>query len=274
MSGRDTVVCITGCGSGIGRHLAECFYRRGYCVVCTDCMMERLHYATEWNHARVIVEALDVTRRQDWQRCMKLIDERWGRLDVLINNAGVLDTDYFHEIVDLDVVDMQIDVNLKGPIYGMHYALALLRKSPSPVVINISSLAGVAPIPGMSIYTASKYGLRGFTLAVATELERLGIRVYNVSPDAVRTPLIEGVRHKAASNLLFSGVLLSVEDVERVVFRLLRGPRRREVLLPWWRALLAHFANCFPYWSKGIARLLDAKGDKKRKQLSARNGDH
>lgn len=268
------MVCITGCGSGIGRHLAERFYRRGYRVVCTDRAVERLDYALGWERGRVSVMALDVTRREDWQRCMKQVGERWGRLDVLINNAGVLDTDFFHEIADLDVVDIQIDVNLKGPIYGMHYALPLLRKSLSPVVINISSLAGVAPIPGMSIYTASKYGLRGFTLAVATELDRLGIRVYNVSPDAVRTPLIEGVRHKSASNLLYSGVLLSVEDIERVVFRLLRRPRRREVLLPWWRALLAHFANCFPYWSKGVARLLDAKGEKKRKQLAARNGEH
>jgi len=244
MSGRDTVVCITGCGSGIGRHLAE-----------------------------ACIEALDVTRREDWQRCMGLVAERWGRLDVLINNAGILDTEYFHEIVDLETVDAQIDVNLRGPIYGMYYALPLLRKSPSAVVINISSLAGVAPIPGMSIYTATKYGLRGFSLAVATELEELGIRVYNISPDAVRTPLIEGVRHKSASNLLFSGTLLDVEDIERVVFRLMRRPRRREVLLPWWRALLAHFANCFPYWSKGIARILDAKGEKKRRQMQARRDD-
>ncbi len=260
------IVFLTGCGSGIGKHLAQTFYQRGYKVIATDIDLQKLDYASQWDNTRKLIVKLDVSKKADWINAINLLINKWHDLDIMINNAGVLSTDYIYEISDIKDIDNQIDINLKGTIYGTYFILDFLMKKKDGIIINISSLAGVAPIPGMSIYSASKYGVRGFTLAVAQELSKKGIKVYNISPDAVKTPLIDGVKHKKSGNLLFSGALLTPEDIEKIVFKLIKQPARREILLPWWRAVLAHFGNCFPYFSSIIADWLDKYGYKKRQK--------
>ncbi len=266
MNKTSKIVFLTGCGSGIGKHLAQSFYKRGYKVIATDIDVQKLDYTSHWDKDRKLIAKLDVTQISDWKNAIDLLKNKWNDLDIMINNAGILVTDYFYDIKNIKDIDNQIDINLKGTIYGTHFILPFLLKKQDGIIINISSLAGVAPIPGMSIYSASKYGVRGFTLAIAPELAGKGIKVYNISPDAVNTPLVDGVKHKKASNLLFSGVLLSPQDIEKVVFKLLKKPARREILLPWWRAVLARFGNCFPYISSAMAGWLDKYGNKKRKK--------
>ncbi len=264
------VVFITGAGSGIGKHLARSFYKKEYNVVASDVDFSALDYTNDWDTDRKMTLKLDVTRTEDWENAVKTLEAGWNDLDIIINNAGILLTDYFYDIKNLNHIDSQIDINLKGPIYGTYYLLPFLMKKKDGIIINISSLAGVAPIPGMSIYSASKYGVRGFTLAIANELDKLGIHVYNISPDAVDTPLIDRVKDKRASNLLYSGTILTPADIEKAVFKLLEKPARREILIPWWRAVLAKTANCFPYLSSFLASMLDKKGEKGRKTFQKR----
>lgn len=258
-------VMITGCGSGIGRHLTQTFYQKGANIVVTDIDESKLDFTSNWDKNRFLAYKLDVTSKNQWKDVIGKVRKKWKHIDILVNNAGIADAEFFVDIKDENHLDKPIDVNLKGTVYGVYYTLPLLKEG--SVIINISSLAGVAPIPGISLYSASKFGVRGFTLAIAPELEKHGIFVYNVSPDAVLTPLLEKVKRYSASNMIFSGAILQCQDIEKAIIKLLNKPRRREILLPWWRGFLAKFGNCFPYLASPLIPLLTKKGDKKRKQF-------
>ena len=195
MTVENKTVLITGCGSGIGKHLTKAFYEKGARVVATDIDLNKLAYTENWEDNKVLTFQLDVTSKQQWKEVITEVENRWNNIDILINNAGILEAEFFGEIKDENHLDRQIDINLKGTVYGVYYALLLMAEG--SVIINISSLAGVAPIPGISLYSASKFGVRGFTLSIAPELEKQGIFVYNISPDAVNTPLLENIKDNA-----------------------------------------------------------------------------
>ncbi len=261
---KSQVIFITGCGSGIGRHLARVFYQEGARVAISDLREETMDYVADWESERYLRQKLDVRLWSDWERAIQATLDKWGRIDVLINNAGVMITNFIDQVRP-EEVEQQIDVNLKGVIYGTMQAVWVMKAQPDGgIVINISSLAGVAPLPGLSVYSASKFGVRGFTLAVAEELKHTPVRVYNLAPDAVRTPLIARERGKEAANIVFSGPLLQVEDVEKAVRRLLRRPGWRELLIPRQRGWLALFACVFPGLATILRPWLERQGRRRR----------
>ena len=256
---------ITGCGRGIGKHLGEAFYQEGHNVILTDIKKESLSYAKNWEKNRVLLLKLDVRKPKEWKKSIEKALEKFSSIDVLINNAGVLICNFLEEIHE-EEIDLQIDTNLKGVIYGCYYiSQAMKERGRGGIIINISSLAGVAPIPGLSIYTASKFGVRGFSLAISYELRGKGIYVYNLSPDAVKTPMIEEEIHKKASSMIFSGSLLEPKDIEKAIRKLLKKPLKKEILIPTLRGLLARLGNFFPTLSSPLAPLLFMIGEKRKK---------
>ncbi len=106
-----------------------------------------------------------------------------------MNNAGLLIPDWIGAVRDEDV-DRLFDVNAKGVVYGTREAARRFVQRGGGHIVNVGSLAGLAPIPGLSLYVASKFAVRGFTLAVGTELAKQGVAVTLVMPDAVQTPMI------------------------------------------------------------------------------------
>ncbi|MER7367048.1 SDR family oxidoreductase [Nonomuraea wenchangensis] len=139
---------------------------------------------------------LDVTSAAGWQAAVATAVERFGKLNVLVNNAGILDGG------PLGVYTEQqwrriLDINLTGPFLGLSVARdALVAARPSSV-INISSAAGLQGVAGMHGYTASKFGLRGLTKSAALELAEHGVRVNSVHPGGILTPMIAGLSAEA-----------------------------------------------------------------------------
>jgi len=267
------VMLITGCASGIGCHLAKTFYKEGHKIIATDIELEKLQAiakAENWAESRVLLLPLDVRNHQQWQTTFDTLIQKWGRLDVLINNAGVMRSNFIHEI-DLSEIDLHLDINTKGVMLGAHLAAKQMIKQSAGHIINIASLAGIAPLPGESLYCASKFAIRGFTFSIAYELKQYGIAVTAISPDAVDTPLLENTLDSKAAALNFTAnSILTPAHVEKAVQKALKK-RPIEITLPMYRTWMAIVVSAAPNNSLigSLKERMWKKGERKQAKLAA-----
>ena len=191
---RDKVVLITGASSGIGRAVALELARRGASVV--------VNYVGKPEEAREVVQEIesehgitlpveaDVSNSEQVSRMMSQAISKFGRIDVLINNAGVEKECVFLEKPESEW-DQVIRVNLKGPFLCAQAAARDMAKRKKGTIINISSVHEDLPFPGYAAYCAAKGGLRMLCRDLALELAPYGINVINVAPGAIDTPINE-----------------------------------------------------------------------------------
>lgn len=260
---------LTGCASGIGRHLADVLIAQGHCVYATDLDEQalRAHAEARWPRDRAHAHALDVRDDVAWARVFADAVRTMGAVDVLINVAGYLLPGYVGEF-DAAAVHRHFDVNTKGVVFGTHTAARHMLERGQGHIVNIASLAALAPVPGISLYSASKYAVRAFSLAAAQELRDRGVAVTVVCPDAVQTPMLDmqiGYREAA---ITFSGSrFLTVDDVADAIVRRVLPRRPLEVHLPRSRALLARLADLFPQAALLLRPLLDRKGRARQRSM-------
>jgi 3alpha(or 20beta)-hydroxysteroid dehydrogenase len=175
-----------GMGKSHGRHLAA----EGARVVFGDVLDDQGGYvAAKLGPDRCRYTHLDVTSEADWAAAVALTTETFGRLDVLVNNAGIL---LFASIADMPADDFRrvLEVNAVGCWLGMKAVIDPMTKAGGGSIINISSVEGFAGAAGLSAYSASKFAVRGMTKAAAQELGRFGIRVNSVHPGGVLTRMV------------------------------------------------------------------------------------
>jgi len=184
------VAVVTGGSRGIGFSIAQALLAEGAKVfICgrdakaLQAALEKLRSAVP---ANVDGSAADVRSYEDCRKLIRVASERFGGLDILVNNAGV---GVFKPVDQLSVEewDATIQTNLCGVFYCCHEAIPLMRKRGGGYIFNISSLAGVNPIPGGSAYNASKFGLNGFSEAMMQDVRYDGIRVSYIMPGSVDT---------------------------------------------------------------------------------------
>jgi 3alpha(or 20beta)-hydroxysteroid dehydrogenase len=181
------VAVITGAAGGQGRSHAALFHRLGARLVLTDLDGEAVAEAAAPFGDRAIGLAHDVSSAEAWGRVATAAKETFGRVDVLVNNAGFCPEGPLAEASER-VIRLTLDVNLIGPMLGVQALLPLMGEGGS--IVNIASTAGVAGYANRVPYSASKWGLRGVSHALARELASSGIRVNTVCPGAVDTPMI------------------------------------------------------------------------------------
>lgn len=256
-------VFITGCANGIGQHLAETFYQQGYQVIATDTDLEKLHrQTTHWEVTRCLVERLDVSKIHEWEELVRQSVDKFGSIHILINNAGVVMPGFVSEL-DWRAIDLQVEVNVKGVLYGSQFAVKQMLKQGSGHLINFSSLAGIAPIMGLSIYSATKHAVRAFTLATYQELKGTGIHVSVICPDLVQTNMLTLQIDYPAAALSFSGdKVLTVKDIEKAVFERALGQKEVEIMIPRSRGWLSKIGNLFPALATSLTQSLSKKGAK------------
>jgi NAD(P)-dependent dehydrogenase (short-subunit alcohol dehydrogenase family) len=182
---------VTGANSGIGLGISKAALKAGDRVVATGRKMEKLRaaYADGGTESLVLIE-LDVTDEARSHAAVAEAVKRFGRIDVLVNNAGYSVMGNFEELTTADV-ERQLATNFYGVVHVMRAALPVMRQQRSGHIINVSSVAGVVGLKHCSAYGASKFAVEGLSMAVATEVEQFGIKITIVEPGFFRTNLID-----------------------------------------------------------------------------------
>ncbi|MFE6857717.1 SDR family oxidoreductase [Nocardia sp. NPDC057668] len=187
LSGR--VALISGAASGMGASHARAFIAEGAAVMLGDIADDAAARLAAELGDRAASVHLDVTRLADWEAAVAATVDRFGVLNVLVNNAGILDGGPIGTYTEKQWNNI-IAINLTGPFLGLTAARDALVAARPAAVVNISSAAGIQGVPGVHGYTASKFGVRGLTKSAALELAPHGVRVNSVHPGGILTPML------------------------------------------------------------------------------------
>ncbi|HVL49447.1 MAG TPA: SDR family oxidoreductase [Candidatus Thermoplasmatota archaeon] len=220
---RGRVAVVTGASSGIGRAIAERFAAEGLAVALAARSRDALEDAAATirkanPESDVLVVPVDVRRETEVRALATRVSEWKNAVDVLVNAAGV---GLAGRVASMSTNDWDevMETNLRGPFLVTRELLPLLR-APGPrprAVVNIASVSGLDGRPGLSAYCASKFGLRGFSLSLASEVSDEGIRVTAVNPGYVDTPMVEGASAPASD-------MMRPAEVAEAVLGLVRLP--------------------------------------------------
>lgn len=214
-------IFITGGASGIGRAVARHFGERGWFVSVADVNAQGMEDTLglieggfKYSHE------LDVRDRAAWDSALEAAATAGGgRIDVLVNNAGIGTGGPLHEL-EVDEIDRRLDINLRGVLYGAQAAYPYLAKTaPGSALVNIASAAGIAGGSGMSVYSATKFAVRGIAESLDAEWAPEGIKVSSICPSFIETPLLEGTGHRGSNETVRSRVMdagLEITPVEEV----------------------------------------------------------
>jgi short-subunit dehydrogenase len=189
------VALVTGASSGIGAATAKALARAGATVVLVARREAQLTEVAAQINAPTHIIPADITQEDDLIALVEVIKTQVGRLDILINNAGVAAGGDFAEMPQAKVRQM-IDVNVYGTMRLTQHCLPLLRDAQPSVIINVSSIAGDARSPGQVVYGATKAAMNGFSEALRRELSDTQIHLGTMMPGFVDTPMIAGADHQ------------------------------------------------------------------------------
>ena len=261
---------ITGGAGAIAAALSRSLLARGFDLLLVDIDQERLDEAAITAPGRIQTHRADLTRPEDLERVAELV-RTTPDLAVFANNAGVIRPENYADLSYSDV-ELHMAVNLMAPMRLTHAAATRFVAQRSGCILSIVSAAGLVALPGSAAYSASKFGLRGLLIALAQEVEPLGVKVRSVFPGAVDTPMLryEATHGGSVLNFLNKDVL-QAEDVAVAAMTAMDGDRI-EVSAPVGDALTARIVCAFPalmpkllphfvkQGERGLQRFLKSRG--------------
>lgn len=247
---QNKVVLITGASSGFGADAARLFAKEGAIVVLTARRIDRLTALAEEIRlagGQALAVPLDVAEQAQINEAVQTVLDTFGRIDILLNNAGLGRLDWLETLDPAADIDMQIDVNLRGVLQVTRAVLPSMLARRAGHIINMSSVAGLIAAPMYSIYAATKYGVRGFTDALRREVAPFGMHVSGIYPGPATTEFGQ----QSGDNPLKRNIkvprciYMTSEYVARQTVGLARHPRRT-LVLPWWFRPVIGFDTLFP----------------------------
>lgn len=249
---KNKVVLITGASSGIGKALAKVYASRGFDLVLAS-RSGIMDDSLKSYPVAVLNLVVDVTKEED---CRNLIDktvERFGRIDILINNAGISMRALFEE-ADLEVIRRVMDVNFWGTVYCSKYALPWLLKSGGSLA-GVSSVAGYKGLPGRAGYSASKFAMQGLLEVIRIENRKKGLHVLIACPgftaSNIRKVALSRDGSPQGETPLNENALMSAEEVAEKIFIAVKN-RKDRIVLTMQGKMTVLLNKFFPGWMDGI----------------------
>lgn len=216
---RKKYIFITGGASGMGKSTVKFFIDKGWFVGCYDINSDSLKLLNkEINSENLMCRELDVTNKDMF---VKLVDEfseiSNNKLDILFNNAGIAEGGFFED-QPIDNHIRVVNINLFGVINGIYSAIDLLKNTKNSLCLNTSSSTGIIGLPMTSVYSASKHAVKGLTESLSAEFRRYGIKVSDILPGVIDTPLInKSIRASLPNDGMWR--LIPSEDVAKTVYQ-------------------------------------------------------
>ena len=257
-------VVVTGGARGIGRGIAEIMVRRGFHVVITDVNGEAVHRTAE--EIGAVAGLQQDVRDEASHQAVAEEAKRHGPLAAWFNNAGVGNDGALMELSSAEVEQL-VQVNLMGAIWGMRAALGAFGPEGGDIV-NTASMSGHGPVPGLSVYAATKAAVVSLTMSVHVESHK-NVRVHALCPDGVATDLVESMKHHGrAKALVHSGSrLLLIEEAAQAACDLV-GSKRVIRSVPSWRAVLMRFTSVTPSVSMKAEKFFVWEGRRRMRRQS------
>ncbi|QUN32394.1 SDR family oxidoreductase (plasmid) [Cupriavidus sp. KK10] len=233
MSIRGKVVAITGASSGIGRATAKLLAERGAFVVLgsrNESALQAVVDEITSAGGKAVFKTTDVRHRGELEELVALAVERGGRLDVMVNNAGVGPISRF-DALSVEDWDLMIDINLRGTLYGIAAALPVFAQQGSGHVLNVISTAGIQIVPTMGVYAATKNAVRTATEVLRQEAGP-NLRVTEISPGVIATNFGDSITDQATKKLIderLGGIAISPDAIARGILFALEQPPEVDV---------------------------------------------
>ncbi|HET6928837.1 MAG TPA: SDR family oxidoreductase [Candidatus Acidoferrum sp.] len=230
----DKVVVITGASSGVGESTARLLAEKGAKVALGARRKDRIDALVKDIAAKggcALGFKIDVTKRGDFEALVKGAVEKYGRIDVILNNAGIMPIAPMAAL-KVDEWDRMIDVNIRGLLYGVAAVLPVMQRQKAGHIINISSIAGFKVFaPGGTVYSATKFAVRALTEGLRMEHRADNIRCTIISPGAVATELPEGSSEEATRKNLreFYKMAIPAESIARAIAYAIEQPADVEI---------------------------------------------
>jgi NADP-dependent 3-hydroxy acid dehydrogenase YdfG len=227
---KNKVAIITGASSGIGYATSLTLSKAGIRVAVGARRTERLQELEKQiikNNGEILVQKTDVTRKSDCDSLVNTIVEKWGKVDILINNAGLMPLSYFKN-GKVEEWEQMIDVNIKGVLYCTSAVVPYMLEKKSGHIINISSVAGRIVFAGGSVYCATKHAIAALSEGLRKELSpTYNIRVTCIEPGAVETELLESITDESMTGFIQATKnmeTLRSEDIANAILYAVRAP--------------------------------------------------
>jgi NADP-dependent 3-hydroxy acid dehydrogenase YdfG len=232
---KNKVAIITGASSGIGYATSLTLSKAGIRVAIGARRTERLLELEKQiikNNGEILVQKTDVTRKSDCDSLVNTIVEKWGKVDILINNAGLMPLSYFKN-GKVEEWEQMVDVNIKGVLYCTSAVVPYMLEKKSGHIINISSVAGRIVFAGGSVYCATKHAIAALSEGLRKELSQTyNIRVTCIEPGAVETELLESITDESMTGFIQATKnmeTLRSDDIANAILYAVQAPRHVNV---------------------------------------------
>jgi NADP-dependent 3-hydroxy acid dehydrogenase YdfG len=228
---KNKVAIITGASSGIGYATSLTLSKAGIRVAVGARRTEKLQELEKQiikNNGEILIQKTDVTRKSDCDSLIDTVVEKWGKVDVLINNAGLMPLSYFKS-GKVEEWEQMVDVNIKGVLYCTSAVVPYMIEKKSGQIINISSVAGRIVFAGGSVYCATKHAIAALSEGLRKELSpTYNIRVTCIEPGAVETELLESITDESMTGFIQATKnmeTLRSDDVANAILYAVQAPR-------------------------------------------------
>ena len=254
----DKVVFVTGASSGIGWACAEAYHAAGAKVVATARRLDRLEALVAGLGERAAAVPLDITDAGQRDQAFRRAKDRWGRIDVLVNNAGWSCLGTVLRVPDGDIQRM-LAVNFTGPLALIRAVLPEMIQRGSGQIVNITSVGGHQAIPRMTVYSAAKAALESLSTGLRIELKKTGVDVITIAPHATESEFFEAAGSSDVRAGRITKAKHTAEEVARIIVRASQRRKTELVLtlqgrmVTWARRLSPRLADAAMYHvSKGV----------------------
>ena len=232
---QDKVIVITGASSGIGYSTAKALAKKGAKIVAGARRLDRLETLKKEitdDGGEIIICETDVTKKSDCDNLVKQAIDKYGTVDVLINNAGLMPLSFVKSL-KIDEWDRMIDVNIKGVLYCTAAVIPTMIEKKSGHIVNISSVAGRIVFPAGSVYCATKHAVTAFTEGLRQELSpRKNIRVTSIEPGVVQTELTNTITDESLEKFVETSKqmeALKADDIANAIVFAIDAPNHMSV---------------------------------------------